>query len=66
MWIIAEWQYISPEVTVKGFTKCCISNAMDETYEMLWNAGEVDGNDMSACEEDEGSDCEDGESNNGW
>ena len=52
MWIIAEWQCISPEVIVKGFTKCCISNAMDETCEMLWNASEVDGKDTSACEED--------------
>ena len=31
MWIVTAWQYISPEVTVKGFKKCCISNAMDET-----------------------------------
>jgi len=25
------WQHISPEVTVKGFKKCHISNAVDET-----------------------------------
>jgi hypothetical protein len=25
------WQCISPEVILKGFKKCCISNAMDET-----------------------------------
>ena len=25
------WQHISPEVTVKGFKKCCISSAVDET-----------------------------------
>ena len=32
-------QRISPEVTVQGFRKCCISNAMDETDDdMLWNA----------------------------
>jgi hypothetical protein len=31
MWIITTWQRISPEVTVKGFKKCCIPNAMDET-----------------------------------
>jgi len=38
------WQRISPEVTVKGFKKCCISKAMDETYDdMLWNGSEDDG-----------------------
>ena len=31
MWIIMAWQHISPEVTVKGFKKCYISNAVDET-----------------------------------
>jgi hypothetical protein len=25
------WQRISPEVTVKGFKKCCIFNTMDGT-----------------------------------
>jgi len=27
VWIITEWQHMSLEVTVKGFKKCCISNA---------------------------------------
>jgi len=31
MWIITAWQHSSPEVTVKGVTNCCISNAMDGT-----------------------------------
>jgi hypothetical protein len=56
------WQCISPEVTVKGFKKCCISTAMGETDNMLWNAGEEDGNVRSECEEDESTDCEDGDS----
>ena len=30
MWIITALQHVSPEVTVKGFKKCCVSNAMDE------------------------------------
>jgi hypothetical protein len=30
MWIIKAWQRISPEVTVKGFKKCCTFSAMDE------------------------------------
>ena len=35
------WQYISPEVTVKGFKKCCISSAVNETDNgMLWNGSE--------------------------
>jgi hypothetical protein len=25
------WQYILPEVTVKGFKKCCTSITMDKT-----------------------------------
>jgi len=41
MWIIRASQHISPEVTVKGFKKCCISNAVDETNDdMLWNDSE--------------------------
>jgi hypothetical protein len=45
MWIITAWQGISPEVIVKGFKKCCISNTMDETCDdMLWNGSVEDGN----------------------
>ena len=41
MWIITAWQHISPAVTVKGFKKCCLSNAVDgaEDY-ILWNNSE--------------------------
>jgi hypothetical protein len=28
---ITSWQHISPDVTVKGVQKCCVSNAMDGT-----------------------------------
>ena len=31
MWITKAWQPISPEVSVKGCKKCCISNGMDGT-----------------------------------
>jgi len=35
------WQHISTDVTVKGFKKCCISNAVDGTFDnMLWNDSE--------------------------
>jgi hypothetical protein len=38
VWIITAWQHISPQVTVKGFKKCCISNAVDGTDgDMLCN-----------------------------
>jgi len=47
------WRRISSEVTVKGFKKCCISSAMHET-------------DSSGCEEDKGTECEDGDSDADW
>jgi len=35
------WQHILPEVSVKGFKKCCLSNAMDETDDsIMWNGWE--------------------------
>ena len=46
------WQSISPEVIVKGFQKCCISNAVDETDDgTLWNSSEEDGYVRSECKE---------------
>jgi hypothetical protein len=64
MWIIIAWQHISPEETEKGFKKCCISNAMDETDDdMLWNGSKEDGDVRSEWEGDEGTDCEGGDSN---
>ena len=61
------WQCISPEVIVKGFKKCCISNAMDGTDDdMLWNGSEENGNVRSECEEDEDTDCEDADSDTDW
>jgi hypothetical protein len=38
-------------VIVKVFKKCCVSNAVDETDDMLWNGSEEDGNVRSECEE---------------
>jgi hypothetical protein len=43
MWITEALQIISPQVSVKGFKKCCISKGMDETDDMLWNGSEGDG-----------------------
>jgi hypothetical protein len=46
----------------EGF-KCCISNVMNRTDDnVLWNGREKDGNVRSECEEDEGIDCEGGDS----
>ena len=54
------WQNISPDVTVKGFKKCCISIGMEGTDDdMLWNV-------RSECEKDEGTNCENGDSNTNW
>ena len=62
MQTITAWQNISPEVTLKGCKNCCISTAKDETdNNMLWNEREEVGN-VSACEEDEDTDCEGEES----
>jgi len=56
VWIITAWQCVSPDVTVKGFKKCCISNVLDETdCDVLWNGSEEDGDVRSECEEDEGT-----------
>jgi hypothetical protein len=52
VWIITTWEHISPEVKVKGFNKCFISNSMDDTDNViLWNGGKEDGNVRSDCEE---------------
>jgi hypothetical protein len=52
---------------LKGFKKCCISNAVDETYEdVLWDGSEEDWHVRSECEEDEGTNCEDGDSDTDW
>ena len=51
---------------MEGGNKCCICSALNETDDdMLWNGSEEDGNVKSECEEDEGSDHEDGDSNTG-
>jgi len=52
---------------MKGFKKYCVSSAMDEIdNDMLWNGSEEDWCVSCECEEDEGSDCEYGETDTGW
>jgi hypothetical protein len=48
---------------VKDFKNCCMFFAMDGTDDdMLWNGSEEDGDVRGECEEIEGTDCEDGDS----
>jgi len=64
---MTAWQCISPEVTMKGCKKCCISSALDGSDDyMLWNGSEEEGDVSGECEEDEGTDCEDGDSDTDW
>ena len=52
---------------MKGFKKCCTSNAVDGTNDdMLWNGSEVDGNVRSECGGDEDNDHEDEDSDTVW
>jgi hypothetical protein len=52
---------------VKSVKSCCISSAMDGTDDdMLWNGSKERGNVRSECEENEGTDCEDGDSDTDW
>jgi len=43
-------------------SNCEGSSAVDGTGNMLWNDGEEYGDVRSECEEDEGTDCDDGDS----
>jgi len=60
------WQRILPAVTMKGFEKCCISDAVDGTNDMWWNDSAEDGNVRSECEENEGTHCVDRDSDTDW
>jgi len=64
--IITAWQSILPEVTVKGFKKCCISSAVDGIDDILWNGSEEDGDGRNECEKDEVTDCENGDIDTDW
>jgi hypothetical protein len=55
VWIITTWQFISPEVTVKGYKKYRIFSATDG---MLWNGSAEVGNTRNECEKDESTDRE--------
>jgi len=55
------------KVTVKGFKKCCIPNAVYKTDGgMLRHGSKGDGNVKSQGEEDDGTDCDDGNSDTDW
>jgi hypothetical protein len=67
MCITTAQQHISPEESVKGFTECCISSAVDGTdVDVLWSGCEERENVRSECEGDEDTDCSDGDSDTDW
>jgi hypothetical protein len=67
VWIPTAWQNISPEDTVKGFKKCCITNAMDGTDDdMLWNGSKENEDIKRKCEGDVGTACEGEDSDTDW
>lgn len=36
-WVVDAWQELSPEIIVKSFKKCCISNKLDGSEDdILW------------------------------
>ena len=45
---------------------CAGSSAVDGTDDVLWNGSEEDGNVRSEHEEDEGTNCDDGDSDTEW
>jgi hypothetical protein len=47
------WHCISPQINVKGFMKCWISNAMDRTDDMVCNGSVEYGSVRGECEEDD-------------
>jgi len=48
---------------VEGFKKCCVFKVVDGTDDdMFWNGSEEGDSVRSECEEDEGTDGEDGDS----
>ena len=60
---------VTADVTRNGseeFQEVCTCNATDETDDTLYGGTEEDGNVWSGCEEDEDTDCEDGDSDNEW
>jgi hypothetical protein len=61
------WQRISPAYTAKGFQKCSMSIAWDETDDdTLWKDSEEDGNVRCECEGDEDTECEDWRQDTDW
>ena len=52
---------------MKGFKKHCISRAVDGADgDVLFSGSEDDGNVRSECEENEGTDFEDGDCDTDW
>jgi len=58
---IMVWQCISPEANVRSFKKSCIPSAMDGTEICCGMAVKRMGM-LGVCKEDEGTNCEHGDS----
>jgi len=61
---LVDHKVMAPKMIVKGHKEGCTSNDMDRTDDMLWNDSE-DRN-VPEYEEDEDTDCEDGDSDTDW
>jgi hypothetical protein len=44
-------------VNVQGFQKCCLTSALVETDDNLWDDGKEDWNVRSKCEDGDDTDC---------
>ena len=61
MWIITALEGILQEVCGKGLGRCCMYSVIGVTGDMLKNGSDEDGRVRGECEEEEGTDCEDGD-----
>jgi len=51
--------HLTRSVWKEFFKKCCTSNPIDGTDNMLWNGSDKNVHVRSECEEDQGTDCKD-------
>lgn len=62
-WILVTWQQISKDSIIRGFKKCCISNALDGSEDdFLWTAPDLPGDDPNWERGSEDSSSSDGSS----
>jgi hypothetical protein len=60
-WVSAAWKKIAGKSVEQSFKKCCITNALDGTEDILWDSFDLDCPDLkSDLEESVDSGCETG------